>query len=315
MDRREQNQGLTLRLLTFDFRPTLVMMPAMRNLLGIALVLVVASCGNLTCSQSKKDSIKHHNKGVEALRQKTYSVAVKEFETAVNLDPENHIAAYHLGEAFVGSGDHGRAADAYLKAVKGNDKDPMYHYKLGKAYMATEKWDMARQALEKAIALNNRMPRPHWFLGEIAEKQDRPADAAKYWTEAARLDPGFGKPFYKLGKLYYEWDFLDQAISVLEQGGQHVRDPEDKTNIYHQLGMAYQAKKEYDKAVDAYAKAIEASGGNIEARLMMGMAYADKGDKANAKKYLDEFIKLGGGGNPFNIQNAHERLLKIAADY
>ncbi len=277
------------------------------------LAFALAGCGNLTCSQSEKDSIKHNNKGVDALRAKTYTVAVKEFETAVNLNPNNHIAAYHLGEAYVGTQEPDKAAEAYAKAVKGNDKDPMYHYKLGKIYYQQQKWDLARAELEKTIALNARMPRPFSMLGDIAELQDRPADAAKYWTEAAKLDPGFGKPFYKLGRLYYQWDFLDQAIDVLEKGGQHVRDPEDRTNIFHQLGLAYHAKKDFDKAIAAYEKALDASVANLDARLMLGMAYADKGDKVNAKKNLDEFMKLGGGGNPFNQQNAADRLAKMAS--
>ncbi len=292
-------------------------MPAMRrtmrNLLTIGVLAAFASCGNLTCSQDKKDSIKHQNLGVDALKSRTWSVAQKELEKAVDLDPENHVAAYHLGEAFMGEKKYDKAAGAYLKAIKYNDKDPMYHYKLAKAYYEAQQWDQARQEFEKALSINNRLYKAHWHLGRIHKMQDRPKEAAQAWTEACRLDPGFGKPFYDLGLLYFQWDHIDQSISVLEQGAQYARDPEDKTNIYYQLGMGYAVKKEWDKAIGAYDAAIKAKSDNLEARLMLGMAYADKGDKANAKKWLDDFIKLGGGGNAFNIQNAHERLLLLAS--
>jgi tetratricopeptide (TPR) repeat protein len=294
------------------------MMPAMRtrmtNLVGVVLTIAVAGCGDLTCSQSRKDAIKHHNAGVEALKTKSYTVAQKEFETAVNLDPEFHYAAYSLGEAYMGLKDYNKAAESYGKAIKYNDREAMYHYKLAKAYLEAEKVDLARGELEKALKLNARLFKAHFFLGNVDAMQDRPKEAAQEWTESARLDPGFGKPFYSLGKLYYRWGFYEQAISVLEQGGQHARDPEDKTNIFYQLGLSYHAQKQVDKAIEAYDQAIKSKADNVEARLMLGNAYADKGDKAQAKLHLDEFIKLGGGGNPFNIQSAHERLLRMAAD-
>jgi tetratricopeptide (TPR) repeat protein len=127
------------------------------------------------------------------------------------------------------------------------------------------------------------------------------------------LNPGFGRPFIDLGKLYYEWDFLQEAVSVLSQGAQYARDAEDLTNIYYYLGMAHDGLKQYDKAAEAYLSAIRARKENVEARLQAGMAFANKGDKESAKKYLSEFVKMGGGNNPFAIQAANDRLAKLAA--
>src|SRR5687767_3391078 len=106
----------------------------MRRILTGIVLLAVAGCGNLTCSQAKKDAIKHNNKGVEALKAKTYSIAQKEFETAINLDPDYHEAAYHLGEAYANENHWDKAAEAYTKAVKAKPDNPQYHYKLAKAY-------------------------------------------------------------------------------------------------------------------------------------------------------------------------------------
>src|SRR4030095_13319248 len=133
----------------------------------------------------------------------------------------------------------------------------------------------------------------------ILERDSKFKEAAASWTEACRLNPGFGKPFIDLGRLYYEWDFLNEAVSVLSQGAQYARDDEDLTNIYYYLGMAYDGLKQYDKAVEAYVSAIRTGKGTVEARLQAGMAYANKGDRDNAKKYLTEFVKMGGGNNAF----------------
>jgi lipopolysaccharide biosynthesis regulator YciM len=78
--------------------------------------------------------------------------------------------------------------------------------------------------------------------------------------------------------------------------------------------MAYDGLKQYDKAADAYLNAISARKENVEARLQAGMAFANQGEKDKAKKYLGEFVKMGGGNNAFAIQAANDRLAKLASE-
>ena len=103
-------------------------------------------------------------------------------------------------------------------------------------------------------------------------------------------------------------------MQVLLQGEKYARDAEDLTNVHFFLGMAYDGLKQHDRAIEAYLKAIEDRKDNLEARLQLGLAYAAKGDKANARKYLDEFLKQGGAGDLFMIQGANDRLMKMAAE-
>ena len=187
-------------------------------------------------------------------------------------------------------------------------------YKLGQAFFESNKLEPAKKEFDKALSLNKRLFKAHWYNGRILEEQGLLKEASNSYTEAARLNPGFGKPFIDLGKLYYEWDFLQEAVSVLSQGAQYARDSEDLTNIYYYLGMAYDGLKQHDKAAEAYLNAIGARKENVEARLQAGMAFANKGDNEQAKKYLSEFVKMGGGNNAFAIQAANDRLAKIASE-
>jgi tetratricopeptide (TPR) repeat protein len=269
-------------------------------------------CAGLTCDQQKKESINRLNKGVDFFHVKAYPAAEQEFQAATTLDPENHVAAYELGQVFAAEKKWDRAIDAYAQAVKHNERNEMYHYYLGLAYYEGDKPEPAKKEFERALELNKRLFKAHWYLGRILARQDHPKEAAQEWTTACLLNPTFGRPFIDLGRLYYRWDFLDQAVQVLTQGAQYVRDAEDRTNIYYYLGMAYDAQKQFKKAADAYVSAIEARKENIEARLQAGMAYANLGDKEKANKYLSEFLKMGGGNNAFNIQAANDRLAKLA---
>lgn len=285
----------------------------MRNIF-IATVLfgLAAGCAGLTCDSQKKESIVRMNEGIEYAKSKAFGQAEKELEAATTLYPANHQAAYALGQVYADQKKWEKAIDAFSLAVKYNNADAMYRYKLGQAFFESDKLEPSKKEFDKALSMNKRLFKAHWYNGRILEKQGQLKQAAQAWTESCRLNPGFGKPFIDLGKLYYEWDFLQEAVSVLSQGAQYARDAEDLTNIYYYLGMAYDGQKQYDKAAEAYLNAIAARKENVEARLQAGMAFANKGDKDQAKKYLTEFVKMGGGNNPFAIQAANDRLSKLA---
>lgn len=277
-------------------------------------VVLVSLLPLLGCSEARNESIIRMNAGVEAAQSQSYAKAEKEFETAITLDPENHRAAYSLGLVRTEQKKWDRAVDAFTTAVKFNDKDAMYHYHLGRAYYELGKLDMARPELEKAIQLNKRLYKAYFFLGKVHSQQDRPKEAAVAWTESCRLNPTFGKPFVELGKLYYGWDLFQEAIQVLAQGAENARDSEDTTDIFYFLGLAHDALKQYDRAVVAYSKALEERKDNHDARLQLGFAYANLGEKVKARKSLEDYVKLAGSSNPFALQAANDRILKLSGE-
>jgi len=100
---------------------------------------------------------------------------------------------------------------------------------------------------------------------------------------------------------------------------------DDRTNLFYELGMAYDAMAAnatppnptyYDKAIEAYKNAITEKPDNNEARFQIGFTYANKGDKANAKKYLDEYVKTAGGNEltASQVYAANARLLKLVME-
>ncbi|MFH0903060.1 MAG: tetratricopeptide repeat protein [Pseudomonadota bacterium] len=280
------------------------------------LVGLIAGCGNLTCSQRKRESIQHMNQGVESAVSQSYATAQRELELAMTLDPENHRAAFQLGQVYLQQKQWDKAVDVLTTAIKYQNGDPMYHYHLGHAYLEVDKVDLARAELEKALELNKRLYKAHYFLGQVHQRQDRPREAALSWTESCRLNPGFGKSFYLLGALYYSWDYLQESVQVLVQGAQYARDPGEQSNIYYQLGLAYDDLKQFDKAVDAYANAIEAKKDNLEAKHGLGIAYAKKGDKAQAIKVLDEFTRMVGSDARYRnlVASAYDYLNKLRSE-
>jgi len=269
--------------------------------------MALSACGNSELNAS----IEQMNEGVQLINNGQYKQGEEALKKAASLYEENHQAWYSLGLAHVAQKEWEDAAEAFQSAVKVNSGDAMYQYHLGHALYETNEINQGQVHLEQAIKENERLYKAHYYLGKIYERQDKPREAAQSWTTTAMLMPFFGKSFIALGRLYLRWDMLPQAISVLDQGTLNVKDAAELSDIYYYLGLAFDAKREHDKSIEAYTQALEVKSDNLDAMLQRGYAYADKGDLPRATKDLEAFVAGGGGGNQFNMQAANDRLMKI----
>ena len=281
-----------------------------RSILAALLVFGVAGCGD----KSQKESIQLANEAVEAANQGHIGEAEELLKKATATYRDNHNAWYVLGQIHDQQKEFEKAAEAYSEAARAKDSDGMYHYRLGKAYWSSSSISNAQSSLERAVQLNDRLYNAQYHLGLVYERQGKPKEAAQAWTASATLAPTFGKPFNELGILYIKWDKLKEAISVLDQGRLNVRDGDDLTDIYYNLGLAYGKQGNWDKAIEAYSNAIQTRAGNLDALRQRGFAYAEKKDNENAKKDLKSFVDQGGGGDAFHIQAANQRLFRLTAD-
>lgn len=282
-----------------------------RSILAISLAFGIAgACGD----KSQKESIQLANEAVEAANQGHITEAAELLEKATATYRDNHNAWYVLGQIYDKQKEYDKAAEAYSEAARVKDGDGMYHYRLGKAYWNASNISQAQSSLERAVQLNERLYNAQYHLGLVYDRQGKPKEAAAAWTAAATLAPTFGKPFNNLGILYIKWDKLSEAISVLDQGRLNVRDGDDLTDIYYNLGLAYGKQGNWDKAIEAYSNAIQTRAGNLDALRQRGFAYAAKKDNENAKKDLKSFVDQGGGGDAFHIQAANQRLFRLSGD-
>jgi tetratricopeptide (TPR) repeat protein len=116
-----------------------------------------------------------------------------------------------------------------------------------------------------------------------------------------------------LGKLYIRWDFLNEAVAVLQAGIAKVTDSDQASDLHYHLGLALSGQNKHAEAVAAYTKSIELRKGNLDALRQRGYAYLAMGDKAKAKEELTSFVKSG-GGTPFEVQTVNQTLFRLAVE-
>lgn len=300
-----------------------------------SLALAVAACGN----QAKNDSIKKANQGMRALAGKNFDTAANEFEEAVRLYKENHVAWFHLGESYRYKKVWDKAVAAYTNAVQLKPGDVMYQLRLGASMYeaAVDKakqdqakaqskkveditpdlhsinFDQALSHLEAAVKGNDRLYNAHYYMGKIYLHQGKPQQAAEAFTKAITAYPRFQAPYVALVGLYRQWDYSEQAIQVASQGIEYVKGNEDKSELYEARGLAYFDKGDDTNAVESFSKAIELNKDAFRSRFQRGMAYFRRGELKSAEADFDAYLKVAGPSQAAFKSVAQKKKFEIMA--
>ena len=277
--------------------------------------------------------------GNKAAGAKQFEVAVQEYQKAVDKYSDNHLAWYGMGGSQAQRGEWDKASEAFARAVQVAEGQPMYQMWYGISLFEKAKkqaredqarkenkkpeeitpdlsavpFDKAEDHLKEAVKLNADMWRAHYYLGQIYRATDKPKDAATEFSKALQADPRQQGPYVALGELYRKWDYTEEAIKVTSQGALNVPGSNEVSDIWYVLGMGYSDKSQWDKAIEAFDKAIESKRDNHKAKFQRGLAYFKKEDWTHSKRDLEEFSKSGGASLEFAKQQAQKMLMDIAA--
>ena len=125
--------------------------------------------------------------------------------------------------------------------------------------------------------------RSHYLLGAIYfDKGDIPAAIATFHA-CKEIDPKFQPAVEKLIQIYHETGETDQAIALVEKRVTQKPSPAD----YNTLGIFYYDRKDVEKAIQAFEKALHIAPYHKAARRNLHQLLRAKGFKALAAKDFD----------------------------
>ncbi len=93
---------------------------------------------------------------------------------------------------------------------------------------------------------------------------------------------------YELARLQYEMGDYYSAIANFEVVLEYHQSP----IIFYNLGCAYEANNEPDKAISAHLKALTMNENFPYSYKKLGLLFLSRGDIESAKEYLEDYIKL-----------------------
>ncbi len=153
-------------------------------------------------------------------------------------------------------------------------------------------WAAAEQGYKRALELNPNYANAHNFYANYLMSRGRIDEAIAASNRARELDPFSLAISSQRGFLLENARRYDDAIEQLR--AVIAMDP----NHYHAhwvLGHTYVAKGQFEEAIIAAQKAVDLSQRAPGALGMLGLAYGLGGHEAEARKVLNELLKLNEG--------------------
>lgn len=100
--------------------------------------------------------------------------------------------------------------------------------------------------------------RLHYTLGLIYfDYGDDLQRAQQHFKMAIRFDKEFADSYWYLGRLLADDDRLDEALQIYKQGMKAKQ--AKKAHLLEQVGKTYELKKQFNKAISRYQKALRHS--------------------------------------------------------
>jgi len=234
------------------------------------------------------------------------SKAIEEYRQAIAADPSSEFLTAGLAELYVKTG---RIRDAVLEAqdiIKRDPKNLEAHKLLGRIYLRSlgdmpggsgsdNVLKLAIEQYEEIIKLEPASVDDHLLLGRLYRLGNEMQKAESELKTAVKLDPTSEEAVTTLAMLYTDEGDTSHALQVLKA----VPDAGRSAKLYAALGAAYEQRKDFKSAIDAFQHAIVLDRDNLDA--IRGLAENLMND-GQLEKALEQY-KVIVDSNPEDAQS------------
>ena len=197
--------------------------------------------------------------------------ATEEYRLAIEADPSSEFLTSALAELYVKTG---RIADAVKEAqdiIKRDPKNLEAHKLLGRIYLRSlgdmpggngsdNILKLAIDQYEQIVKLDPESVDDHLLLGRLYRLNNDMQKAEAELKTAIKLDPSSEEAVTTLAMLYTDEGDTGHALKVLSS----VPDSARSAKLYAALGAAYEQRKDFKSAIDAYKHSIVLDRDNLD---------------------------------------------------
>jgi tetratricopeptide (TPR) repeat protein/catechol 2,3-dioxygenase-like lactoylglutathione lyase family enzyme len=247
----------------------------------------------------QKASAGHIEEGIAHFKQGKIQSAIKEFQAAIEADPQNAVAHDYMGIVLGESGYLANATSEFQQAAQLDHTfaEPRAHLAL--AYIKTGKIDLAISEYQGALRLKPGMLEAQYGLSEICTKVGDLDGAIQLLRQVTAAEPDFAEAHLNLAlnlwNRYKKSAGLRQK-SDLDEAAQEANnatelDPQRTTNFLA-LGQIDVDHGDLAPAVVSLQHAVELDPSNAEFHYNLGLALRLKGDLDSAGDQFRAALKL-----------------------
>jgi tetratricopeptide (TPR) repeat protein len=187
-------------------------------------------------------------------------------------------------------GDLPKSEAAYRKVIEASPDNMDAYGRLAGIYLAQNRLDEARANFEEILKREPKSVGAETMLGTILTQQNRTADARKHFERALEIDPHTAVAANDLA-----WDYannggnLDLALQFAQTAKAALP---NNSSVSDTLGWVYYKKGLSSLAISTFQQAAAQDPSNANIRYHLGLAFVQQGNKVEARKALEEALRL-----------------------
>ncbi|HEY5932563.1 MAG TPA: tetratricopeptide repeat protein [Nitrospira sp.] len=271
----------------------------------------------------ESDATYHFMMGHQAELAQDLDGALKEYHTALKVDPTSREVKSRLAALYFALGDVTQAVQYADEVGEGTGQEPQMLTHMAGILASTGKPERALELLDKAIAsdpergesyfpkglilLNQKRmaeaeqvvkkglqytsdsPIGYYYLGRISIEAGNTEQAVANFDRAIAVNQAFEPAYIAQASVYESRQEKDKAIAVLKRYLQQVN-PRNR-DIRQHLIQLYIVTKDYAGGLAELEQLLEDNPGDLDAQLRMALIYGEKKEFTKAISQLTEILK------------------------
>ncbi len=260
--------------------------------------------------QEKTDlSNEYLKKGNTFLVNNKYKEAIKSYQKATELNPDNYSAYYNMGNAFSDLKQHREAIKCYQKTVEINPDNHSAYYKLGAAFANLKQYEIAIINFKKSVEIDFDDDTAYYNIGVAYAELSKHEEAINSYYKALALNPRNHRIFFNLGNSLANLNQYDEAIKNYQKT---IEVNANDDSAYYNLGLALAEINQYEEAIKSYRKALKFCPDDDSIYYHIGNAFFDLKKYEEAVINYQKAIKINSENDSayYNLGNAFSRLIQ-----
>ena len=253
--------------------------------------------------------------------------AVKAYNKALAIKPDNADAYHNLGVALQDQGAMEAAIEAYNKALATKPNFAEAYNNIGNALRDQGKLEEAMEAYNKTLAIKPDNAEAYLNIGNALRDQGKLEEVIEAYNRALEIKPDYAEAYHNMGIILKYQGKLKEAIEAYKKA---LAIAPDYAEAYYNMGNALIYQSNMEAAIETYSKAIAIKSDYAEAYYNMGNALIYQSNmeaaietysKAIAIKpdYAEAYYNMGNAlkyqGQMEVAVEAYQNALAIKPDY
>lgn len=178
--------------------------------------LLAIQATSRSASEQPANSAAYVQRGNAYFYLRNYTRALAQFDRALEIDPDAHLALFGRGMALGRAGDIEGGVNALTDYLAQHPRSSLAYTKRGIRLLWLQDLDRARSDFERAIELDASNAEAHDDLGVVHARHGDLRAAERLFKQAIALEPGYQKAFHNLALAYYLGDRIELALQVID---------------------------------------------------------------------------------------------------